>query len=51
VSDDEAAAIAAALTLLADQSIAPPNAEIRPSRWKLAARHPELELEAIRALR
>jgi hypothetical protein len=49
ISDDEVAAITAALMMLTPavpQGLAPSDA----SRWKLADRQPELELEDLRAL-
>jgi len=48
ITDDELAAVVIALQSLnpAVDSTAPQS----PSRWKLAARHPDLELEDVRAL-
>ncbi|HTU70201.1 MAG TPA: hypothetical protein VMF11_07745 [Candidatus Baltobacteraceae bacterium] len=57
ISDDELAAIAAALAMLiADRRHPEARAQAslegrEGSRWKLADRNPELEIEDVRALR
>jgi hypothetical protein len=52
ISQDELAAIAAAIAVLEAEKSAPEAQPARSeSRWKLAGRRPELELEDIRALR
>jgi hypothetical protein len=47
IPEDHLAAIAAALTALRHPEVL---AESDESRWKVAARRPELELEEIRAI-
>jgi hypothetical protein len=49
ISDDELAAIVAALTLLAAAEETASMTELR-SRWKFAARNPDLELEDYRSV-
>ena len=48
ISDEELAAVAAAMQSLT-QGAAPETQAVQ-SRWKLAARHPGLDLEDLRAL-
>ena len=48
ITSDELAAIAAALAALGAEGCQP---EMLLSRWKLAARNPDLEIEDVRALR
>jgi hypothetical protein len=49
IGDDELAAIAAALTILTDVT-EPDNVTERASRWKVAARNPDLEIEDYRSV-
>jgi len=51
---DELAAIAAALSMLQMQDVTPrcsPEEKLEGSRWKRAAREPELEIEDYRSVR
>jgi hypothetical protein len=51
IADDEIAAIAAAIAVITQEQSADPRDEVtRSSRWKMAARRPDLEIEEIRAL-
>jgi hypothetical protein len=49
ISDDEFAAIAAALAVLITAT-EPGLVTERPSRWKFAARNPDLEIEDFRSV-
>ena len=49
MTEEELAALGVALNLLQTPS-GEPAAEAAPSRWKMAARLPELEMEELRAL-
>ena len=50
IEEDELAAITAALAVLRAQSEPDVATEGSSSRWKLAARNPELEIEELRVL-
>ncbi len=47
ISEDELAAISAALALLTPAEV-PANSSERASRWKVASRNPDLEIEDYR---
>ncbi|HTZ56347.1 MAG TPA: hypothetical protein VMB20_14970 [Candidatus Acidoferrum sp.] len=49
ISDDELAAIAAALAALTP-AVETEHVTEHPSRWKLAARNPDLEIEEYRSV-
>jgi hypothetical protein len=49
MSDDELAAVAAALSVLT-ASAETEEMTARPSRWKFAARNPDLEIEDYRSV-
>jgi len=52
IASEELAAVAAALALLATEPATEPTPHdaIRPSRWKIAARNPDFEIEELRAI-
>jgi hypothetical protein len=52
IAHEELAAVAAALALLAAEPATEPTTRdaIQPSRWKVAARNPDFEIEELRAI-